>query len=291
MAGRCYSQVAEIHEGAQVKRGDSSAFVRKAEGESAFSGGPAVVLTVNKQPGADTRAVTESIMEALEELKPSLSPGVRIEATYSQKSFIDRAIKNVEEALRDGVILVVIILFLFLMNVRTTFITLTAIPLSLVMTALIFAVFGLSINTMTLGGIAVAMGELVDDAIVDVENIFRRLKENRRPHPTSSTVSRLSSEYGGSSIDRLQHDDRHSRVPASVCTWWHGRQTVCSAGRGIHRIDPGILVGIADRDSGAVLLATGEHQQQGPREGWFCTERREVDWRTCHPFQSSVPVA
>lgn len=173
------SQVAEIHEGAQVKRGDSSAFVRKDEGESAFSGGPAVVLTVNKQPGADTRAVTDSIMEALEELKPSLSPGVRIEATYSQKSFIDRAIENVEEALRDGVILVCIILFLFLMNVRTTFITLTAIPLSLVMTALIFAVFGLSINTMTLGGIAVAMGELVDDAIVDVENIFRRLKENR----------------------------------------------------------------------------------------------------------------
>ena len=104
---------------------------------------------------------------------------MRIEATYSQKSFIERAIKNVEEALRDGVILVVIILFLFLMNIRTTFITLTAIPLSLFMTAIVFAVFGLSINTMTLGGIAVAMGELVDDAIVDVENIFRRLKENR----------------------------------------------------------------------------------------------------------------
>jgi len=156
------SQVAEIHEGAQVKRGDSSAFVRKSESEAVFSGGPAVVLTVNKQPGADTRAVTDNIVAALEELKPSLSPGVRIETTYSQKSFIDRAIKNVEEALRDGVILVVIVLFLFLMNLRTTFITLTAIPLSLVMTALIFAVFGLSINTMTLGGIAVAMGELVD---------------------------------------------------------------------------------------------------------------------------------
>ncbi|MEZ6136658.1 MAG: efflux RND transporter permease subunit [Pirellulaceae bacterium] len=172
------SQVAEIREGPQVKRGDSSAFVRTI-GNAAFAGGPAVVLTVNKQPGADTRAVTNSIMTALEEIKPSLSPGVRIAATYSQKSFIDRAIQNVEEALRDGAILVVIILFLFLMNFRTTFITLTAIPLSLVMTALTFAVFGLSINTMTLGGIAVAMGELVDDAIVDVENIFRRLKENR----------------------------------------------------------------------------------------------------------------
>lgn len=183
------SQVASVREGAQIKRGDSSCFVR-VESENAaskkpagnsqnFSGGPSVVLTVNKQPGADTRKVTDEVLRAIEELRPSLPHGVRIEATYSQKSFIERAIKNVEEALRDGVILVVIILFLFLMNIRTTFITLTAIPLSLFMTAIVFAVFGLSINTMTLGGIAVAMGELVDDAIVDVENIFRRLKENR----------------------------------------------------------------------------------------------------------------
>ena len=177
------SQVAQVHEGAQIKRGDSSAFVRRDSVDGKpnpdFSGGPAVVLTVNKQPGADTRRVTDDVLRAIEEIRPSLPAGVRIEPTYSQKSFIERAIKNVEEALRDGVILVVIILFLFLMNIRTTFITLTAIPLSLFMTAIVFAVFGLSINTMTLGGIAVAMGELVDDAIVDVENIFRRLKENR----------------------------------------------------------------------------------------------------------------
>jgi len=177
------SQVAQVREGAQIKRGDSAAFVRreKLDGKpnQNFSGGPAIVLTVNKQPGADTRRVTDDVMRAIEELRPSLPAGVRIEPTYSQKAFIERAIKNVEEALRDGVILVVIILFLFLMNIRTTFITLTAIPLSLFMTAIVFAVFGLSINTMTLGGIAVAMGELVDDAIVDVENIFRRLKENR----------------------------------------------------------------------------------------------------------------
>lgn len=189
------SHVAEIREGAQVKRGDSAAFVR--EKDSRFLGGPSVVLTINKQPGADTRAVTDRILAALDEIRPSLSAGVRIEATYSQKSFIDRAIKNVVEALRDGVILVVIILFLFLMNVRTTLITLTAIPLSLVMTALIFAAFDLSINTMTLGGIAVAMGELVDDAIVDVENIFRRLKENRKagsPLQPLLVVYRASSE-------------------------------------------------------------------------------------------------
>ncbi len=173
------SQVADVAEGAQVKRGDSSAFVRNSDAGGGFSGGPAVVLTINKQPGADTRGVTNAVMKAIEELKPTLPDGVRLTTVYSQKSFIDRAIENVIEALRDGGILVVIVLFLFLLNIRTTFITLTAIPLSLVMTAIVFAVFGLSINTMTLGGIAVAMGELVDDAIVDVENIYRRLRENR----------------------------------------------------------------------------------------------------------------
>jgi HME family heavy-metal exporter len=178
------SQVANVVEGAQVKRGDSSAFVRVEDSTTSppstkWSGGPAVVLTINKQPGADTREVTNEVMKAIAELKPTLPPGIQLSTVYSQKSFIDRAIENVVEALRDGGILVVVILFLFLMNLRTTFITLTAIPLSLVMTAIVFSVFGLSINTMTLGGIAVAMGELVDDAIVDVENIFRRLKENR----------------------------------------------------------------------------------------------------------------
>ncbi|MCO8123353.1 efflux RND transporter permease subunit [Stieleria sp. TO1_6] len=170
-------QIARVIEGPQVKRGDSSAWVRDEDGQ--YSGGPAVILTINKQPGADTRRVTEDVMAAIDELRPSLPGDLRIEPLYTQKSFIDRAIENVVEALRDGGILVVIILFLFLMNVRTTFITLTAIPLSLVMTAIVFSIFGLSINTMTLGGLAVAIGELVDDAIVDVENIYRRLKENR----------------------------------------------------------------------------------------------------------------
>jgi len=176
------SQVARILEGPQVKRGDSAAYSRESE---EFEGGAAVVLTINKQPKADTRKVTQAVVRALEELKPSLPPDVRIlPELYQQETFIDLAIENVMEALRDGGILVVIILFLFLWNVRTTFITLTAIPLSIVMTALIFAGFGLSINTMTLGGLAVAIGELVDDAIVDVENIFRRLRENRHsPNP------------------------------------------------------------------------------------------------------------
>ncbi|MDA1012821.1 MAG: efflux RND transporter permease subunit [Planctomycetota bacterium] len=177
------TQVADVVHGAQVKRGDSSAYVRNDAG--AFSGGSSVILTINKQPNADTREVTDEITKALEELKPTLPDDIRIKpGLYSQKAFIDRAIENVVEALRDGGILVVVILFLFLMNFRTTFITLTAIPLSIAITALVFAAFGLSINTMTLGGLAVAIGELVDDAIVDVENIFRRLRENRHAeHP------------------------------------------------------------------------------------------------------------
>ena len=172
------SQVADIVEGPQVKRGDSAAFERKDSNE--FGGGSAVVLTILKQPNADTKRVTEEVLEALDDIDNALPPDVQVlEELYQQKAFIDLAIENVMEALRDGSILVIIILFLFLLNFRTTFITLTAIPLSIVITAVVFQTFGLSINTMTLGGLAVAIGELVDDAIVDVENIFRRLRENR----------------------------------------------------------------------------------------------------------------
>ncbi|MGI9429660.1 MAG: efflux RND transporter permease subunit, partial [Bythopirellula sp.] len=172
------AHVARVMEGAQVKRGDSAAYVRGESGQ--MTGSPAVVLTVLRQPDADTREVTDKVTQALQDLQASLPADVKtLPRLYQQKEFIDLAIENVVEALRDGAILVVIILFVFLMNLRTTLITLTAIPLSIVITALVFAAFGLSVNTMTLGGIAVAIGELVDDAIVDVENIFRRLRENR----------------------------------------------------------------------------------------------------------------
>ncbi len=169
-------QVARVVEGAQVKRG-----------EAAINGIPAVMLVISKQPGADTRRLTDDITRALDELRPALPADLHINSQiYQQKTFIDLSIQNVIAALRDGGILVVIVLFLFLLNFRTTFITLSAIPLSIVVTALVFKWLGMSINTMTLGGLAVAVGELVDDAIVDVENIFRRLRENRQlPAPKS----------------------------------------------------------------------------------------------------------
>ena len=124
------AQIANVVAGAQTKRGDSSAFerVKNDSGDESWSGGASVVLTINKQPGADTRKVTDNVFKAIEELSASLPKDIRVIPLYSQKSFIDRAIENVVIALRDGVILVIIILILFLMNVRTTFITLTARP-------------------------------------------------------------------------------------------------------------------------------------------------------------------
>ena len=186
-------QVARVAEAAQVKRGDA-----------AVNGLPAVMLVISKQPGADTRRLTENITRALDELRPSLPADIRVNPEiYQQKTFIDLSIRNVIEALRDGGVLVVVVLFLFLLNFRTTFITLTAIPLSIVITGLVFKWLGMSINTMTLGGLAVAIGELVDDAIVDVENIFRRLRENGRlPEPKSAlrVVYEASSEVRNSIV-------------------------------------------------------------------------------------------
>ena len=187
------AQVARVAEAPQVKRGDA-----------AVNGRPAVILVISKQPGADTRRLTDDVTRALEGLRPSLPADVRLNTElYQQKTFIDLSIRNIVEALRDGGILVVVVLFLFLLNFRTTFITLTAIPLSIVITGLVFKWLGMSINTMTLGGLAVAIGELVDDSIVDVENIFRRLRENAhapQPTPALRVVYEASSEVRNSIV-------------------------------------------------------------------------------------------
>ena len=167
-------------------------------GEAGIDGKPGVILTVFKQPGVDTVALTERVRAELDAIAPSLPPDVAlVPDIYEQAGFIHRAIDNVVDAVRDGAILVVLVLFLFLLNLRTTAITLTAIPLSIAVTVLVFRATGITINTMTLGGIAVAIGALVDDAVVGVENVFRRLRENRAAggpvHPML-VVYRASSE-------------------------------------------------------------------------------------------------
>ncbi len=161
--------VAEVRIGPKLKRGEGS-----------INGKHSVILTIQKQPNASTIDLTAEIDKKLDEMTPIIPKGIKLEKNlFRQARFIETAIDNVEDALRDGIIMVAIILFMFLLNLRTTAITLVAIPVSLIMTAIIFHLLGLGVNTMTLGGLAVAIGELVDDAIVDVENVFRRLRENK----------------------------------------------------------------------------------------------------------------
>ncbi|MDZ4814770.1 MAG: efflux RND transporter permease subunit [Verrucomicrobiota bacterium] len=173
-------------------------------GDGSINGNPAIILSVQKQPSADTVALTKRVDRELADIQRALPSGITLHADlFRQSTFIQRAIRNVEDALRDGSILVIIILFLFLLNFRTTFITLTAIPLSIIITVIVFHLFGMTINTMTLGGLAVAIGELVDDAIVDVENVFRRLRENQlldQPLPTIDVVYSASSEVRNSIV-------------------------------------------------------------------------------------------
>ena len=161
-------QVADVQIGAALKRGDAS-----------LNGKKAIVVVVNKQPQADTPTVTKAVEAAMEEIKPSLPKDVKVTVTFRQEDFIKASIENVVDALRDGIIIVSVVLILFLMNWRTVLISLSALPLSLLLGMIVLDWTGAGINTMTLGGLAVAIGSVVDDAIVDMENVYRRLRENQ----------------------------------------------------------------------------------------------------------------
>jgi CzcA family heavy metal efflux pump len=185
--------VASVRVGPSLRRGDGG-----------FNMQPAVVATIQKQPNANTLEVTEAIEKTLADIRGSLPPDVVVDTkAFRQADFINRAVGNVRRALVEGGIMVMVVLFLFLWNFRTTFISLTAIPLSLITAILAMSYFGISINTMTLGGLAIAIGELVDDAIVDVENVFRRLKQNAQspaPAPVVEVIFRASSEIRNSIV-------------------------------------------------------------------------------------------
>lgn len=175
--------------------------VEPMRGDAAVNGTLGVIMSITKTPGFDTLALTEQVEAALSDLQRTAPDGVEITPLFRQADFIEHAIGNLEEAIRDGAIMVTIVLFLFLLNVRTTLITLTAIPLSFAITFLVFRCFGVSVNAMTLGGLAVAIGMVVDDAIVDVENVFRRLRENvmaKLPKPKLEVIASASAEVRNS---------------------------------------------------------------------------------------------
>lgn len=145
---------------------------------------PAVLLTVTKQPKADTNTITDNVVAALDDMKNTLPKDLKISTdTFRQSDFINSSIGNIRQSLLEGGICVAIVLFIFLMNVRTTFISLMALPLSVIVAIIILHLFDYTINTMILGGLAIAIGSLVDDAIVDVENVHKRLLENKQLPP------------------------------------------------------------------------------------------------------------
>ena len=160
--------VAEVKTGAALKRGDGS-----------LNGQPAVVMMVNKQPDVDTPTVTKAVEAVMRALQPTFPADVQVAQTFRQANFIDAAIGNVSTSLIEGIIIVSVIMLLFLMNWRTAAITLSAIPLSLLIGLMLMKAFGLGINTMTLGGLVVAIGSVVDDSIVDMENCYRGLRTNQ----------------------------------------------------------------------------------------------------------------
>ena len=162
-------EVAEIRPGAALRRG-----------EATFNAKPAVVLMINKQPDVDTPRLTQAVEQRVEHLNASLPNDVEVSQTFRQAQFIDIAIRNVSESLLLGVLIVAAVLVLFLLNWRTAVITLSAIPLSLLVGLLLMRWLGLQLNTMTLGGLVVAIGSVVDDAIVDMENCYRGLRRNRQ---------------------------------------------------------------------------------------------------------------
>jgi HME family heavy-metal exporter len=180
-------QVAQVEFAPRARRGDAG-----------FMGKPAVIIGIQKQPAADTITLTRAVEAQLDAIQRTLPQGVTAnKVQFRQATFIETSIGNVERVLVEAAVVVAVVLLLFLMNARATLISLAAIPVSVLITALVFSAFGLSINTMTLGGLAIAIGELVDDAVVGVENILRRLKENRQrpaPLPVLEVIARASHE-------------------------------------------------------------------------------------------------
>jgi CzcA family heavy metal efflux pump len=274
--------VASVQLGAALKRGDGS-----------FNMHSDVVATIQKQPNANTVEVTKQIEAALATLKPTLPEDVTIDTkAFQQATFIDRAIENVQRALLEGGVLVTVVLFLFLWNFRTTVISLTAIPLSLITAIITMSYFGIGINTMTLGGLAIAIGELVDDAIIDVENVFRRLKQNAKsgfPQTTDTVIYKASSEIRNSIVFATLIIVLVF-LPLFNLGGFEGRMFAPLAFAYIASIAASLLVALTVTPALCYFLLGRSKLLREEKESWLVRTlkagySKQLNWTLQHPFQ------
>jgi CzcA family heavy metal efflux pump len=276
------TEVATVEFGPKIKRGEGGTDAK-----------PAVIMAISKQPGADTLALTEKVDEALKEIQVTVPADVEINSElFRQANFIRASIENVVEALGESAVLVTIILFLFLLNLRTTAITLIAIPLSFVISFLVFKWFNITINTMTLGGLAVAIGELVDDSIVDIENIFRRLRENRQlgnPKPALRVVYEASLEVR-SSIVYATFIVVLVFVPLFALTGVEGRLLAPLGVAYIVSLLASLVVSLTITPVLASYLLPKAKIMESEKEGWIVRTLKRMDtpllhWTLRHPWK------
>ncbi len=273
------SQIGEVAFVPKVKRGDG-----------AFNGIPSVNLEIVKQPQANTVMVGDHIVALLDEMQQTAPPGVRLgQISYNQADMIKEAIGNVGHMLRDAVIIVTIVLIIFLASLRPTAISLLAIPISLVVSVIVFHLIGATLNTMTLGGIAIAIGELVDDSVVDVENILRRLGENRKrtdPESITRVIARASQEVR-SGIVYATIIILLVFVPLFAMPGIQGRMFGPLATAYIVSIFASLVVSVTVTPALASYLLPGMQALQGEHGGWFARwlrrrNERALSWVLDH---------
>jgi Cu/Ag efflux pump CusA len=264
------SSVIKVVDGVPVKVGDVSVVKYGPpvlRGDASIGGKAGVILSVQKAPGVDTLKLTAEALKAIEELRPGLPEDIKLnDDLFRSSRFIESSIHTVEHAMRDAFILVAIVLFVFLLNVRTTFISLTAIPVSLLITVITFSFFGLGVNTMTLGGMAVAIGVLVDDAIIDVENVYRRLKENgllAAPLPSLEVVYRASKEVRASIV--FCNGDHCRGLSAPLRLKRHRRKDLRAPSDILHRVSLGLTSSLSHPHPGPLFPAAAEDEADGRR--------------------------
>jgi HME family heavy-metal exporter len=274
--------VASVKLGPALKRGDGS-----------FNMHSDVVATIQKQPNANTIEVTRQIEASLAGLKATLPADVTIETkAFQQAAFIERAIDNLQRALLEGGVLVAVVLFLFLWNFRTTLISLTAIPLSLITAIITMSYFGIGINTMTLGGLAIAIGELVDDAIIDVENVFRRLKQNAQSgfsQAPETVIYRASSEIRNSIVFATLIIVLVF-LPLFNLGGFEGRMFAPLAFAYIASIAASLLVALTVTPALCYYLLGRSRLLREERDSWLvrwlkARYAKTLDWTLAHPFQ------